>query len=204
MPKSGSSGSAHASGRSANCFCHVFFIRSPRSGGKGHMKTIYNGQRDPMPKRRRRSDNPYTIFTVGRETGSPRYFVEFLDPMNGLQQQEITKDLFDFFDQEELNDISQMNEEERHFERSEQTEESLNTRSIQPQAPFEDDLLDRIALESELAKLSKVQRNRIHQYYYFGITLDEIAEKEGCSHQSVQQSMRRAFLQIRKKSDWGS
>lgn len=32
---------------------------------------------DPQPKRRKAKDNPYTLFTTGAETDTPRYFLSF-------------------------------------------------------------------------------------------------------------------------------
>ena len=38
--------------------------------------------RDPRPKRRKDKYNPYTIFTVGINTDSPRYYLSFTDSQN--------------------------------------------------------------------------------------------------------------------------
>ena len=88
---------------------------------------------DSRPKRRRDKDNPYELFTTGLGTSQPRYYLTFVDSTGAEQCMEIDKALFDVFDRFELDDISFMNEVDRHYEQSEQTEQSLNRRAAQPQ-----------------------------------------------------------------------
>ena len=87
---------------------------------------------DPRPKRRKNKDNPYELFTTGLGTSQPRYYLAFMDSTGTEQCMEIDKTLFDVFDRFELDDISFMNEVDRHYEQSEQTEQSLNRRAAQP------------------------------------------------------------------------
>ena len=88
-----------------------------------HPKSI-----DPRPKRRRDKDNPYTIFTTGINTATPHYYLSFVDSNNMERCVEIDKPLFDAFDRFELEDISFMHKVDKHYERTEQTEASLNKR----------------------------------------------------------------------------
>ena len=37
---------------------------------------------DPRPRRRRDKDNPYRLFTVGMDTDSPLFYVEFMDSVH--------------------------------------------------------------------------------------------------------------------------
>ena len=93
---------------------------------------------DSRPKRRRDKDNPYELFTTGLGTDQPRYYLAFVDSSGTEQCMEIDKALFDVFDRFELEDISFMNEVDRHYEQSEQTEQSLNRRAAQPQESVEE------------------------------------------------------------------
>ena len=77
---------------------------------------------DPRPKRRRDKDNPYMIFTTGINTATPHYYLSFEDSGGVERCVEIDKPLFDVFDRFELEDISFMNEVDRHYGQSEQTE----------------------------------------------------------------------------------
>ena len=88
---------------------------------------------DPRPKRRRDRDNPYTIFTTDANTATPHYYLAFTDGSGAKQRVEIDEALFDAFDSFELDDVSFMNEVDRHYEQSQQTEQSLSRRAAQPQ-----------------------------------------------------------------------
>ena len=69
---------------------------------------------DPCPKRRRDKDNPYDIFTMGIKTDSPRYYIRFKDGVNNEHCLEIPKELFDLMDEFERDDLSFLNEWDRH------------------------------------------------------------------------------------------
>ncbi|MGN0342489.1 MAG: hypothetical protein ACI4DO_06830, partial [Roseburia sp.] len=60
------------------------------------------------PKRRKRKDNPYTIYTVGKDSETPLYWLSFTDHCGTLHRMKIEKALFDTFDQFELDDLSEM------------------------------------------------------------------------------------------------
>ena len=103
---------------------------------------------DPRPKRRKDKDNPYELFTTGLGTAQPHYFLAFVDSTGTEQCMEIDKALFDTFDHFELDDLSFMNEVDRHHERSEQTEASLNRRAVQPQESVENTVFQRVEVET--------------------------------------------------------
>ena len=88
---------------------------------------------DPRPKRRRDEDNPYTIFTTGINTAAPHYYLSFVDSSGVERCVEIDKPLFDAFDRFELEDISFMHKVDKHHERTEQAEASLNKQAVEPQ-----------------------------------------------------------------------
>ena len=65
------------------------------------------------------------------------------------------------FDRFELDDISFMNEVDRHYEQSEQTEQSLNRRIAQSQESVEETVFQRVeikTLRQAIAKLPEKQR----------------------------------------------
>ena len=70
---------------------------------------------DPRPKRRKDKDNPYEILSVGIGTAFPHYYLSFIDSGGTRCCIEIDKPLFDAFDRFELEDISYMNEVDRHL-----------------------------------------------------------------------------------------
>lgn len=102
---------------------------------------------DPRPKRRRDKDNPYEIFTIGIETDAPRYYIRFKDGSRFENNLEISKDLFDLLDSFELDDLSFLNEWDRHLEQSEQTEATLNARAILRKETVEEEVFRHIENE---------------------------------------------------------
>ena len=114
---------------------------------------------------------------------------------------EIDKTLFDAFDSFELDDVSFMNEVDRHYEQSEQTEQSLSRRAAQPQKSVEDAVFQRAEadkLHQAIAKLPEKQRRRLVLYYFEGLTYQQIAEMEGCVFQVVAKSIRAAEKNLKK------
>ena len=94
--------------------------------------------RDPRPKRRKDRYNPYNIFTIGINTDTPQYFLEFQDGQGILISMEIPEEMYDAFNGFELKDLSFMNEVDRHYEQSEQTETSLINRGMNQQESVEE------------------------------------------------------------------
>ena len=103
--------------------------------------------KDPRPKRRKDRDNPYTIFTTGIQTNSPHYWLSFTDNQGERHSLEICRELFDALDQFELDDLSVMNEVDNHYEHSDLTEESLNTRAANLPKSLEDTVFTRLQYE---------------------------------------------------------
>ena len=159
---------------------------------------------DPRPKCRRDKDNPYELFTTGLGTAQPRYYLAFVDSTGAEQCMEIDKALIDVFDRFELDDISFMNEMDRHYEQSEQTEQSLNRRAAQPQKSVEEAVFQRAKVETlrqAIAKLPEKQRSRLVLYYFGDFTYEQIAEMEGCSKRAVKFSVDIALKNLKKFFD---
>ena len=147
---------------------------------------------DPRPKRRRDKDNHYELFTTGLGTAQPRYYLAFVDSTGTEQCMEINKASNRAFDRFELEDISFMNEMDRHYEQSEQTEQSLNRRAAQPQESVEEAVFQQVEIEKlrrAIAKLPEKQRSRLVLYYFGDFTYEQIAEMEGCTFQAVAKSV---------------
>ena len=147
---------------------------------------------DPRPKRRKEKDNPYTIFTTGIQSGNPRYYLSFRDICGVKHSMEIDKELFEALDQFELDDISFMNEVDRHYEQSEQTEASLHERATRHQETVEEMVQRRIEAEElhrAIAQLPETQRRRLVLYYFGNFTYEQIAEMEGCTKRAVKFSV---------------
>ena len=156
---------------------------------------------DPRPKRRRDKDNHYELFTTGLGTAQPRYYLAFVDSTGAEHCMEIDKALFDVFDRFELEDISFMNEVDRHYEQSEQTEQSLNRRAAQPQKSVEEAAFQRAEVETlrqAISKLPEKQRRRLVLYYFCDLTYEQIAEMEGCKYQTVQDTIYTALKNLKK------
>lgn len=156
---------------------------------------------DPRPKRRKFKDNPYTIFTIGIRTSNPLYFLSFKDSGGVDRCMEIGKPLFDAFDEFELDDVSFMNEVDRHYEQSEQTELSLNRRAVEPQESVEETVFQQMEMDKlhqAIAKLPEKQRRRLVLYYLGEFTYEQIADMEGCKYQTVQDSIYAALKKLKK------
>lgn len=102
---------------------------------------------DPRPKRRRDEENPYEIYTAGINTAHPRFYLFFKDCDGVKRWMEIDKTLFDAFDEFELDDLSFFNEVDRHYEKSEVTEATLNRRAAKPQESMEETISQRIEVD---------------------------------------------------------
>ena len=152
------------------------------------MDKYYPKNIDPRPNRRHNKDNPYTIFTVGINTDTPHYYVSFKGWQGVRICMEIEKSIYELLDKFELEDLSYLNEVDRHYEHSELTEITLNSRAVVT-VELVEDIVEFEALHTAIKKLPRVQRNRLMLYYFYDMTLEEIAEREKCSVQAVSKSI---------------
>ena len=156
---------------------------------------------DPRPKRRKDRDNPYIIFTIGLNTNHPKYFLSFKDVNGTHHYMEIDNELFEALDQFELDDISFMNEVDRHYEQSEQTEASLTKRATEQPATVEEEvqrLMEAEALHKAIAQLPETQRRRLVLYYFGNFTYKQIAEMEGCTKRAIKFSVDTAIEKLKE------
>ena len=89
------------------------------------------------PKRRKDKYNPYTIGT----TEDGRHWLTFSDGQGNRHHFEISAAVFALFDSFELDDLSYLNEVDRHYEQSELTEASLYDRAMYRPATVEESAL---------------------------------------------------------------
>lgn len=165
------------------------------------MDGFHATNKDPRPKRRRDRDNNYEIFSVGRNTEYPHYFITFPDMQGSQICMEIQQEVFELLDEFELEDLSFLNEVDNHYERSELTEASLNARAVVHQEPVEDIVAQRIQnqqLHRAITLLPEVQRRRLVMHYFGGLTYKQIADKEGCIFQAVAKSIKSAENTLKK------
>lgn len=156
---------------------------------------------DPRPKRRRDEENPYEIYTAGINTAHPRYFLAFTDASKVKRWMEIDKPLFDAFNEFELDDLSFMNEVDRHYEQSEVTEATLNRRAAKHQESVEETVSQRMEvdkLHQAIAQLPEKQRRRLVLYYFGEFTYEQIAAMEGCKFQVIAKSIKAAEKNLKK------
>lgn len=150
------------------------------------------------PKRRKAKDNPYSIYY---DMDKRSYFLSFTDGYGLSHRFEISKDIYDLFDEFELGDLSMLNEFDRHIEHSELTEGTLNERAANVPKSVEEIVCERMRdeqLHNAISKLPEVQRRRLMLYYFAELTYEQIAEMEGCSVHSIFVAIERAKENLKK------
>ena len=169
----------------------LFLVHRGRSPPSNlDFKKIQIGGKDMennRPKRRKDKYNPYTLSEV---TG--HYYASFKDGQGILQEIEISERIYKAFDSFELEDLVYLNVWDRHLEQSEVCEQTLNQRAFQKPEGIEERVLDMLEVEQlhkAIVNLPEVQRRRIVQYYFEGLTYQQIAREEHCSFQAVAKSI---------------
>ena len=150
---------------------------------------------EKRPKRRKDKYNPYTLTKI-----KDKHILSFRDGQGVLQEITIDRELFELLDRFELDDLSYLNEVDRHYEHSELTEISLYNRATALPESVEDAVLRNLqyeALYNAIWKLPKAQRRRLILYYFGGLTYAQIAEMEGCKYQTVQESIYAALKKLK-------
>lgn len=158
--------------------------------------------KDQQPKRRKDKYNPYSIFSVGIDTDEPHFYISFTDVQKLEHCIEISEEMYWIFDRFELDDVVFLNEVDRHYERSEQTEEQIANREAVSPASVEEEALRDIQNEllyKEIAELPDTQRRRLMLYYFGDMTYAEIAVKEGCTKMPVKRSIDAAIKKLQEK-----
>lgn len=150
------------------------------------------------PKRRKSKDNPYTLIIMNDN----KYFVSFKDGKGIQIQVEVSKEVFDSMDNFELEDISQMHKIDRHLERNEVYDETLNSRILYKPISLEDEVIRKSSFEdlrNAINELPEMQKRRIKKYYFEEMTQQEIADSENITLRAVQYSLSTSLEELRKK-----
>lgn len=152
---------------------------------------------DQRPKRNRDKDNPYFLHS---DEKSDIYIVYF---SNGNKQYniEISKELFNEFDDIERDEARKIQYDKRYLEQSYQTDISLYNKAVNKPLSVEDKTIrdiDYKKLYRAIGTLSKMHRRRILLYYDYNLSLSEIAEIEGCSKVAIKYSIDIALKQLRE------
>ncbi len=147
------------------------------------------------PKRRKDKYNSYTIYE-----SDGKYYISFQDGQGILQELEISKELYDTFNDFELADLSHLNVVDRHLEQSEVWENTLNARAFYQPETVEDIVFRNIQvrhLHRAIKRLPKTQRRRLLLYFYEGMTYEEIANIDGCSKVAVKYAVDKAIENLK-------
>ena len=150
---------------------------------------------EKRPKRRKDKYNPYTL-TIKED----KHLLSFRDGQGVFQELVITKELFEVLNRFELDDLSILNEWDRHIEHFEQSEQSLNRRAFYKAESVEDAVLRNIEYERlhrAISELPETQRRRLTLYYFQGLTYEQIAKMEGCTIMPVKRSIDLALKKIK-------
>lgn len=125
-----------------------------------------------FPKRRKSKDNPYTI---GYDEKHQSYYLTFPNVSGVMQQIYIAKELYEVFDDFELQDLSQLNEQEWHIDAAEIMDDYLyQNLTVLPNVVEE--VIEREFKEEAIRKAIKellpTQRRRLILYYFEGFTYE--------------------------------
>ena len=148
------------------------------------------------PNRKKDKLNPYTL-SVENNT----YYISFVDGQGEVHKQEISMEVYAAFNSFELEDISWINETNRHLAEADTGEEPLGHRIADPSALVEDKVCRRIEyqeLHKAIAQLPEIQRRRVLLYYFGGYTYEQIAQMEGCKYPAIIKSVSVAERNIKK------
>jgi len=131
-----------------------------------------------------------------------RYYISFTDGNGNHNETEVSRPVYREFMRFKKIERNLRHWDERHREYSELTDEALHIRALLPSKSLEDVVFDNIRYEHlrhAIQHLPDKQRRRFIFHYDFGLTYNQIAEKEGCSIMPVKRSIDRAIKNIRRK-----
>jgi RNA polymerase sigma-70 factor (ECF subfamily) len=151
---------------------------------------------DENPKRRKHKDNPYTLKKVGN-----KFFVSFKDGMGISQEIEINEKQSNAFNEFELEDLSEMNEFDRHIEQSKIYENNLEKRAKEKSISMEDEFIQKATFEElkrAIERLEEPYRKRIILYYFNNKNETEIADIEGISQQAISKTLHIALEKLKE------
>ena len=146
------------------------------------------------------NENPYTLRTEIVE-GITRYYISFTDGQAIHRETEVSRPVYLEFLRFVKIERSLRHWDERHREHSELTDETLHSRALNPPKSLEETVFDSLRnehLRLAIQQLPEIQRRRFVLYHEFGLTYEQIAQMEGCSHVSVSIAVKRAEKKIKE------
>ena len=93
---------------------------------------------DINPKRRKKKDNPYSL---SKDEANNLYIVNFVDPFGIKQEVKVKKEIWELFNENELHDLSELNEYDNHIEHSNIFDDKLNGRLLHKPLELEDEVI---------------------------------------------------------------
>ena len=149
-----------------------------------------------LPKRNKSKDNPYTL---GYNEEKNVYIVEFIDNKKLFHSVEISKEVYNAFNQFELEDISQIHKYRKHIEHSDLYESTLYKRALHRPISIEDEVELQILneqLKDAISCLPDTQKRRLKKYYFDNKTYEQIGIEENCTKRAVKFSVDLALKKL--------
>ena len=149
--------------------------------------------------------NHYALRTEIVE-GIMRYYVSFTDGQNVPRETEVSRPVYLEFLRFIRIERNLRRWDERHIEQSDLTDETLHDRALYPQKSIEDTAFDSLRNEQlrlAVQSLPEIQRRRFVLYHEFGLTYEQIAEMEGCTHVAVLRAVKKAQDSIKNYFEQG-
>ena len=153
-----------------------------------------------MDKRPKRSRDKYNPYSLNSEKAKGLYEVTFFMGKEEIKVN-LSQNIFEQFEDFEKEDARQIRKHKRNNELNAITENSLNKRAFIKPESIEEVVIKKInneRLAKAMGKLTKQQRRRILLHFDYQLTMEEIARIEGCSKQSVQESIEWGIKKLRK------
>ena len=152
---------------------------------------------DINPKRRKKKDNPYSL---SKDEANNLYIVNFVDPFGIEQEVKVKREIWELFNENELHDLSELNEYDNHIEHSNIFDDKLNGRLLHKPLELEDEVIKKTSFD-EVRKaidlLNPIQKRRIIKYYFENKNEYEIAEEENTNQSSVHRSLSRGIEKLK-------
>ncbi len=148
------------------------------------------------PKRRKISDNPYTLQVINNT-----YVVIFKDNTYKNHIVEVSEDVFNAMNSFELDDLKELNEFDRHIEHSLLLDEKLYIRAKNKPIDLEDEIIRKSSFEDlkkAINTLPEIQKRRIKKYYFEEKNEYEIAKEENTTQQAINKNLHQAIKKLKE------
>ena len=144
--------------------------------------------------------NPYTL-RIDVTAGIPRYYVSFKDGQSVMREVEVSRPVYLEFCRFKKQERNMRRWDERYTTQFLLSEETLHNTAFTTPKSVEDGVIENERnelLRQAIAELPEIQRRRFILYHEFGLTYEQIAEMEGCSHPAVIKTVKAAKEKILK------